>query len=420
MNLNKRTISIVIITILLGVFVSGSSLVTSIVLNKKTAIGVVVLGALGYYLLWVPYRQESSPPNPNLSTTLKNLYSNPTIRAKKYNEVPIIASHNSFTYPHSGAGWTLQTVFLQNQILDVKKQLEFGVRGFLIDIYTDTTNLNAPIYLSHGKHKADCSDASTIGYTRNWLGFLGEIEQYLSANRDEIITLYLESCVHNYVKIMRDMRQTKLDRYLYVIAHNSVDWDTRDQMIKTGKRLVIFSDASGDIGNGIMDTRDYILENHYEKDICEHRPFQRLKLPPICVTQNNMNLYQCIRQNMAISPVGQNQNKGAIVFLMNHFQGESTLGYIKRAFPGISIFGYEAFHEIRDYFSFLNSYKTIRSKIRECYCQFQTDTTPPVIMKLNTYPNVIALDFIGEVENDSGVRGVIIDMLSGNFTISAC
>ena len=42
------------------------------------------------------------------------------------------------------------------------------------------------------------------------------------------------------------------------------------------------------------------------------------------------------------------------------------------------------------------------------------------MLELKNYPGAIAFDFIGEVESDESVRGIIRDMLLDNLTIPAC
>ena len=101
---------------------------------------------------------------------------------------------------------------------------------------------------------------------------------------------------------------------------------------------------------------------------------------------------------------------------------------VKRIFP---LAGDNLIHE---YYRFLNSYLVVKNRMQKCYCEF---TIPQGVllqdaagsvnvnqstkkMKLGVYPNTLALDFLSEEENDGGVKGIVRDLLLGNFTIYDC
>ena len=298
-------------------------------INKKVVLLSASTSAL-MSVVWMilkPYKSSVPVYNKNLLTGLENFYNDPEVNAKKYDEVPTVASHNSFSYPDKNIEFlSLQTAILQNQILNIKEQLDFGVRTFFIDVYTDKKDPHAPIKFSHG------SGGHTRAFTRRWEFFLEDINHFLSSTPNEIITLHLESYVENYDKIMRDLCAARLDTYLYFAAKSSTDWDTREQMIKNNQRLLVFSDANKDCGPGIMNTRDYVIENHYKGYECVYRDFKRLKIPEQCVNSNR-DIYQCTKDSMITHPVGSNNNQGAIIFVMNHFYTKSNFDLIKHRFP---------------------------------------------------------------------------------------
>lgn len=425
MKLNKKIIFL--IGILFVIFTSQiNASCYDKICNKYVGGGasivVALVGSVVYYIFYIPYHMQTPTTGSYLSNALKNAYGDPLTNAKAYDEVPTIASHNSFTFPDE----TIQTLspksaLFQNQILNVTQQLEFGVRTFLIDIYTDREDPNAPIEFSHA------AGGRTLSFTRDWIPFLEEIRDFLIENPNEIVTLHLESYVGNYSKIMRDMRNTTLSNYAYIVPRGSTNWDTRDRMIRNNRRLLIFSDAQGDFGSGIMNTRDHILENHYDEEECVYRDFARLKFPLSCnLSTSGINAYRCIKGEMASTPVGRNNNRGAILFLLNHYH-IPNYHLLKRIFP--TTFS----NVIKNYFRTLNSYDVIRNRIRSCYCNFTipnntllstpsgfVNSTSQNIVELGTYPHTIALDFIGEEETDEGIRGIIRDMLLNNFTIPSC
>ena len=226
-----------------------------VVLLGLSGLAIISIGGVVYNAFLHPFTADSDENKEKLSHEVKALYHLSEIQEKKYNEVPTIASHNSFTYPDNELGWFLQPAFHQNQILNTIQQLDLGVRTFLIDVETNKDS-DASITFSH----------AGVSFKKEWSVFLKEIRDFLFNNPNEIITLHLESSVENYSKIMRDITTAKLNDYIYTVADNSMDWDTVGQMIKNNKRLLIFSDANDDCGPGIMNARYYVLENHYERE----------------------------------------------------------------------------------------------------------------------------------------------------------
>lgn len=388
---------------------------------QLASIGLFGSIIIGYF--FAPYEKYTSTPS---TTTFVSYYKNPVVNSEKYDIVPTIASHNAFTHSSKNTALSLkqlETVVAQNQILDIKEQLNYGVKTFLIDIYdTDKSNPSSSIKFSHG------------GYTfsKEWIPFLQEIYRYLSSpsNADEIITLHLESYVENYSKIKRDLINTKLDSYLYTPTTHPVNWDTRDNMIKSNARLLVFSDKLLDVGPGVMGTREYVLENDYEDSAsqCTYRDAMRLKIPLTCVTTTTSNAYQCIENNTIFPSSSAGSSSNAIVFIMNHFAPNDKIHYFKRLFPVM-------FKDVvSDYYNVMNSYNVIKNKIEQCYCFFTiphnsilqlpsgvlTKSTTSSTIKLEVHPNAIALDFIGK-EPDRGIRGIIEDIIVWkNFTLPTC
>ena len=366
--------------------------------------------------------------NNSTSTTkaLKTLYSNPD-QNLEYNEYFTLGSHNSFSYPDDNLEKSIQSILAQNQIMNFTQQLEFGVRAFFVDIYwrkpEDT------IKFSHGYK------GMTLAFTKDWTDFLTEINTFLTSNQNEIITIHLESYVKNHSRIMEDIVKTGLTNYLYVVDENVEHWDTIDKMINDNKRLLIFSDANEDYGPGIMNTRYYVLENNYKGKGCIYRDFGRLKPPENCASPENLDigLYDCTRENMRLVPLGETNNRGAIIFVMNAFQIERALHHLKRLWKREPIFN----SEIIDYFEFLNSRQTLINRIKDCYCNFTipkgsllqlqdnsqefVESASQKTMKLGVLPSIIALDFVGvgEKAGDSA-RELVLELLTGQFSALIC
>lgn len=238
---------------------------------------------------------------------------------KYYNCVCWLTSHNSFAHNRDKTGAINNTFYLHpNQILNIKEQLEFGVRGFMIDLY-ENDDKNKPIILSHRR-----TETSWDNYDQDFLyPFLHTIKEWLNdpENADDIITLHLESYVRSYKKIIDvidalDIRDENknvlaLKSFLFDLCEYSggasktgraecvwpnskktIKWPTLGEMRRTNKRLIIFSDKTEDAGYGIMHVSN-TMETQYdlsEFPICEKRSEGRKQNAPIFI-MNHFHKY---------------------------------------------------------------------------------------------------------------------------------
>lgn len=284
---------------------------------------VLVVSFMAYYFSPYPHPEEHAKFAPVLHRLL-NSYSS----TRSYDDVCWLTSHNSFTYKNS----LFEKQFLPNQSLTIKEQLEYGVRSFMVDLHYDSSR---NIVIAHG---------DALLFKQQLLPFLNTIKDWLDNNKDDIITIHLESYVGNYVDIMAVINTANLQGYLFDLGLSTNNWPTLGNMRANDKRLVIFSDNISDVGVGIMHTAKYME------------------------TQYDLASYPCCDMRIG------NRAVTAPLFVMNHFY---SIMITPRA--GVWSSYFSASSEV-------NSYKRLEKRICDCI-----NNGPP----FGKWPNFIAVDFAG-------------------------
>ena len=100
---------------------------------------------------------------------------------KRYNEVAYLTTHNSFNSSQDG-------FLFPNHNTNIKAQLNFGVRAFMIDVY----DVNGESVVYHGYSFLGSKPLST---------YLDTIKYFLETNPNEIITLILE-CLNMSIMVL--------------------------------------------------------------------------------------------------------------------------------------------------------------------------------------------------------------------------
>jgi hypothetical protein len=165
----------------------------------------------------------------------------PTIQNRRFDQVSFLYTHNSYNVKGQHR--------LPNQTLSVAQQLELGVRGFMLDVYWKKDH--AVLY--HG---------SKILGNRPLLEDLNAIRSFLETHPDEILSIIFES---NITPEQMQFEVQKADLLPYLHAQDpNLDWPTLNEMITSGRRLVIFSEK--DRGNPypwLHHIWDFATENRY-------------------------------------------------------------------------------------------------------------------------------------------------------------
>ena len=148
---------------------------------------------------------------------------------RRYDQVAYATNHNAHSiWPNIRVFW--------NQDRSLPDQLADGIRGMMLDVYSDGGG-----QLCHAR----CAN----GYISLSDG-LGEIKNFLGANRNEVVTLIFES--YMYPRDLVDaFRAADLERYAY--TYNGSRWPTLREMITSNKRLVVFvNNLEKEDGSGVL------------------------------------------------------------------------------------------------------------------------------------------------------------------------
>ena len=288
---------------------------------------------------------------------------------KYYNCVCWLTSHNSYAHRRDNTGLIKNIYYINpNQILDIKEQLEFGVRGFMIDLYyeldknQDKTNR---INMAHATNE----HSSLHFYEQPLAPFLKTIKEWLDSHPNDIITLHLESYIRNYGLLVKNLKDAGLYELLFNFD-SEAKWPTLGWMRKNNKRLVIFSDKFEDAGYGIMYVSD-TMETEYdigEFPNCEKRSEGRAKKSPI--------------------------------FIVNHFYKFSII-------PGAT----KTIATVRSIRSIID--KTVDlTLINQNQYQNLVRRAGICFFQEGQWPNFMAVDFIGAI--NGGERKITLDINSNN------
>ncbi len=252
--------------------------------------------------------------------------------SKKYNEVSIVMTHNAYNHRADFQ--------LPNQNLNVAQQLADGVRGLMLDVH----NVQGDIVMMHnlallGNEPAEVS--------------LQQIKDFLDANPQEIITIIIESHV-DAADIESVLNNVNLLPYCHE-QQMGMAWPTLQQMIDSGKRLVVFSEKN----DGLASQPWY----HYVWDYVVETPY----------SFNDIQDFNCT------------VNRGDIaneLFLLNHWITDANLGIGDTASAKV-----------------VNAHPFLINRANQCMAAF------------NKLPNFIGVDFY-----ELGDPFLAADMLNGLTT----
>lgn len=258
---------------------------------------------------------------------------------RPFNEHTWLTAHNAFAN-----ALPLPPAFLPNQTLSLRRQLESGVRGLMLDIHES----NGRVRLCHGR----CAGwEPTLADALN-----SEILPFLRAVPYAIITLHLEDTASRSALAA----ELALSPDAPGMTFNPNDWSrerwpTPREMADAGQRLVIFTQQYGNAGpvetpSGtahLLYDRDYTSENYWS-------------IGPTIFTHDLSCVSRWESQPLSIG-LTYGPRTWPRLFVMNQFHGAP--------------FGDHAAHD--------NSYDMLRSRIDD-HC------LPAAQRK----PNYIAVDFV--------------------------
>lgn len=160
---------------------------------------------------------------------------------RAYDEVAVVMTHNAMSSAEDG--WTLP-----NQERRLWRQLEEGVRGFMLDVHVE----GDAVLLCHGP----CA----LG-RRPFAEGLRDIRVFLDCNPGEVVTIVLESYATE-AQIEAAFTESGLSAYLHAQPPGAA-WPTLGEMIAAGGRVVVFTADSARTLPWHHYSYDYAWENPY-------------------------------------------------------------------------------------------------------------------------------------------------------------
>ncbi|WP_273320635.1 PQQ-binding-like beta-propeller repeat protein [Vallitalea guaymasensis] len=182
--------------------------------------------------------------------------------SRRYDQYCYLMSHNSFAYFLDG--W-----WIGNQELTLTEQLNYGVRGLMLDIYKEKINGVDQIVMYHG----------TKWSSYSWLFLddaMKEIGIWLKNNPTEVVTIQFENRVFDPKLVQKAFDDGGVsDMIFYADRVNTGEsgyswepvlkkgWPSIGWMVENDKRLVVFAEKKGD---GLPYVWDYTVETKYGED----------------------------------------------------------------------------------------------------------------------------------------------------------
>jgi hypothetical protein len=153
---------------------------------------------------------------------------------RRYDQVTFAATHNAYSYAEGGP---VKYTF-PSQDRPIPDQLAYGIRALGIrpcPYHGGDEAEQGRVYTTH-----NCSLKGLLGQ-EPLQDVLGQVGAFLAANPREVVTLLAESAV-SPAEVAGVFASAGLEPYLY--THDATaGWPTLEQMIGSGRRLVVFNDS---------------------------------------------------------------------------------------------------------------------------------------------------------------------------------
>ncbi|KAF5208402.1 Pi-plc x domain-containing protein [Thalictrum thalictroides] len=171
-----------------------------------------------------------------------------------FNKYAFLTTHNSYAIEDGKPRLTFT-----NQEDSITQQLNNGVRALMLDTY----DYEGDVWLCHSEG-GECHSYTAFGPA---LGYLQEVETFLSANPSEIVTLILEDYVaapNGLTKVFTDAGLMKYWFPLSSMPQNGQDWPLVSDMVAKNQRLLVFtSKRAKQDTEGIAYQWNFMVENQY-------------------------------------------------------------------------------------------------------------------------------------------------------------
>ncbi|XP_021296864.1 PI-PLC X domain-containing protein At5g67130-like isoform X1 [Herrania umbratica] len=175
-----------------------------------------------------------------------------------FNKYAFLTTHNAYAIDGYPLHTPVPRVTFTNQEDSITDQLNNGARGLMLDTY----DFDGDVWMCHsfGGH---CHDYTAFGPA---IDYLKEIQAFLSANPEEIVTLILEDYVgpNGLTKVFTDAGLMKYWFPVSSMPKNGEDWPLVSDMVAKNQRLLVFTSIqSKEASEGIAYQWNYMVENQY-------------------------------------------------------------------------------------------------------------------------------------------------------------
>jgi hypothetical protein len=170
----------------------------------------------------------------------------PELCDRRYDEVAIVMTHNAMSSEEDG-------FVSPNQHRRLWRQLEDGVRGFMLDVHVDR---DGSVQLCHG--------LCALG-RRPLADGLRDLRVFLDCHPHEVVTIVFEAHASE-AQVAEGFAASGLDRYLHapdVAPGPGVAWPTLRELIAADERVIVFTDDRARTLPWHLYTYDWAWENPY-------------------------------------------------------------------------------------------------------------------------------------------------------------
>lgn len=174
-----------------------------------------------------------------------------------FNKYAFLTTHNAFAIDDG-----TPRVAPTNQDDNITQQLNNGVRALMLDTY----DFEDTVWLCHS-FGGKCYDYTKF---KPAIDTLREIEAFLSANPNEIVTIILEDYVQAPNGLTKVFTAAGLKKYWFPMTSmpkGGQDWPLVKDMVANNQRLLVFGSVrSKEQSEGIAYQWNYMVENQYGDD----------------------------------------------------------------------------------------------------------------------------------------------------------
>lgn len=140
-------------------------------------------------------------------------------------------------------------------------------------------------------------------------GGLNEIRQFMERHPKVVITIIFESYV-SAESVMRCFEEAQLKKYIHQQDLNKA-WPTLNEMVLSGKRLVLFTDKGGGQWPGYHDVWKFCTETHFSVKSADDFSF---KLNRGKATNQLLILNHFLTNPVAAKPLAEQANSPELLF----------------------------------------------------------------------------------------------------------